>query len=65
MQQGQPGTPGKEQGGQQQAEAQDAGPSTEADSTWGQGAATALENLRSRDYRGRRSKPVEERPAAE
>jgi|GEM_PF-4967323 len=65
MQQGQPGAPGKQQGRQQQAETEQARPPGSGGSTWGQGAATALENLRSRDYRGRRSKPVEERPAAE
>lgn len=36
------------------------------DSTWGLGSASALDNLRRHEFRGRRSKPAEdERPASE
>lgn len=67
MKQGQGGAPRKDAGGQQPAVAEEARPPRKnAPATgWGQGAASALETLRKRDYRGRRSKPAGERPDAE
>lgn len=35
------------------------------DDTWGLGSATALESLRRRNFRGRRSSDGEERPTSE
>jgi hypothetical protein len=67
MEHGQRGSRGKD-AGSQDAEAlpdtREAGKASTV-SHWGQGSASALETLRNRDYRGRRSKPADERPAAE
>lgn len=67
MKQGQRGTPGKDAGSQDTAVTeQERPPGKPAPANgWGQGSASALENLRRSDYRGRRSKPTEDRPAAE
>lgn len=67
MKQGQPGTPGKDAGSQDTVVTEPERPPgkpTPANG-WGQGSASALENLRKRNYRGRRSRPGEDRPAAE
>jgi hypothetical protein len=40
-------------------------PDADADSTWGQGSATALEYLRRHDYRGRRGRAAPDRPRSE
>ncbi len=66
MDQRQAGPPGKQQAGHPPSEPAQAGPPAPgAAPSWGQGSATALEHLRQRNYRGRRSKPAGERPAAE